>query len=746
MKLKSNRVYARLLLYFIIIVSLTIILQSSILYMYYEDILRDKIYTFIIDDLGEISQNADFMATSAKTLSMQVYYNLNISKILLYEDPGVVKVNTALNQLVYFGAISPSTYSIYAYNNATETFYTSPHMASRIVYSKALFYDQEAAKIVDNFRSYKCFTPIHRTIPLDDDFTVSTSAKKTVDVFTFLYYEQVGENEKLDSLVFINVREDLLLNKIKDISQRTESDIYVLDNSMDVILSSREDVKSDIIKTLLGKNFFIQSNMSGYVLENIDGTKSLVTYYYIASQKLAYVCVTPYSYIAREIGIIRDKTIIIGFGILFVGLLAAFFASRMIYSPIKDIQVNLKKLQDERRNNFFEMRQDFLRGYLMESKNLNEDFDKGSNYFKIKLRMNAPVCMLLLKIDDYAGFCRQYNEEYRDLLYFSIMNIASEICDPLADNEAVSMQKGKIALVLQVKSPHEKLAEAEMDKLCLDIQQTIMKYLKLSISIIVSSETKSLDHITFLYNQAQEASFYRLFVGHQCLIYAEKVGLSNNKEFQYPVQKEKELINSLMLGKMDEVKEIYLEIINEMSMYAYPTVNFAFSRLLLNINIAINTIVDRNFQSNPFSFSSLIISLDEEEFIKDVNDKFFKVFDEIADKLKDRKVSRHEDLIKKIIGIIQENSSNPDFTLTTITDMVKMSPTYVGRLFSKITSESVVDYINHVRIDKAKVLLKGTSLTIEQISQQTGFNNVAYFYRVFKKETSVTPKEYRTQD
>ena len=68
---------------------------------------------------------------------------------------------------------------------------------------------------------------------------------------------------------------------------------------------------------------------------------------------------------------------------------------------------------------------------------------------------------------------------------------------------------------------------------------------------------------------------------------------------------------------------------------------------------------------------------------------------------------------------------------------------YLGRVFKKETGHTISEYINIVRLNKAKKLLKSSDETIISISNKVGFNNVTYFNKFFKKITGITPEAYR---
>ena len=65
------------------------------------------------------------------------------------------------------------------------------------------------------------------------------------------------------------------------------------------------------------------------------------------------------------------------------------------------------------------------------------------------------------------------------------------------------------------------------------------------------------------------------------------------------------------------------------------------------------------------------------------------------------------------------------------------------RCFKEYTGFSPHEYLTQLRVYNAKYLLKATDLSIEDISQQTGFSDSVYFIQVFKKIEGITPSKFR---
>lgn len=58
---------------------------------------------------------------------------------------------------------------------------------------------------------------------------------------------------------------------------------------------------------------------------------------------------------------------------------------------------------------------------------------------------------------------------------------------------------------------------------------------------------------------------------------------------------------------------------------------------------------------------------------------------------------------------------------------------------------NITEYIDQVKVEKAKYYLQETDLFIQQIAEKLGFNSSSYFTAFFKKYVSLSPQEYRNQ-
>lgn len=102
-------------------------------------------------------------------------------------------------------------------------------------------------------------------------------------------------------------------------------------------------------------------------------------------------------------------------------------------------------------------------------------------------------------------------------------------------------------------------------------------------------------------------------------------------------------------------------------------------------------------------------------------------------------------VVANLINVMINEFSNPDFSLTDLVRKSGYCDDYLRRKFQKSTGMSMLEYLTDLRINSAKKLLRENSrlrFSISQISTMSGFADIGYFSRVFKKRTGLSPSDY----
>lgn len=106
--------------------------------------------------------------------------------------------------------------------------------------------------------------------------------------------------------------------------------------------------------------------------------------------------------------------------------------------------------------------------------------------------------------------------------------------------------------------------------------------------------------------------------------------------------------------------------------------------------------------------------------------------------------SGKQELVEKAKQYVHDNV-NKRIMLQDVADYVCISPGYLSALFKKMYNQNFVDYINHVKMERACELIREGRYRIYEISDMLSFENAYYFSQVFKHHIGVTPTGYQKQ-
>jgi AraC family transcriptional regulator len=100
--------------------------------------------------------------------------------------------------------------------------------------------------------------------------------------------------------------------------------------------------------------------------------------------------------------------------------------------------------------------------------------------------------------------------------------------------------------------------------------------------------------------------------------------------------------------------------------------------------------------------------------------------------------------IVETVGYILVNL-HQELSVTSLASRVNQHPDYFSRLFKTFAGQRPVSYILEKRIERAQYLLATSRLAYSDIATQTGFDNLSYFSKSFKKLTGMSPSAYKKQ-
>ncbi|AXN39158.1 hypothetical protein CN689_04085 [Peribacillus butanolivorans] len=242
------------------------------------------------------------------------------------------------------------------------------------------------------------------------------------------------------------------------------------------------------------------------------------------------------------------------------------------------------------------------------------------------------------------------------------------------------------------------------------------------------------------YQRAKELSSYRLVLKESGLITDEltkqytQASLSTSNELddlkRYIVGSEQEKAFLWIKGAFDEI--------NKSTKKVAPTIIRGFA-------IEIVTSIQKDVSSHANDQTVGIVKRILEAYSIGILVDILIDFIEGIFRTLEQKPEHRSPIIQSVVQYIQEHFYE-ELSLKTLSYKFHINSIYLGQLFQKETGLVFSEYINHLRLEKAKQLLRGTHLKAGIIGKQVGYSDSAYFYKQFKKAVGITPSAWRTMN
>ena len=118
---------------------------------------------------------------------------------------------------------------------------------------------------------------------------------------------------------------------------------------------------------------------------------------------------------------------------------------------------------------------------------------------------------------------------------------------------------------------------------------------------------------------------------------------------------------------------------------------------------------------------------------------------ELADFCLSREAGREMNAAGKVVRALEyiREHFNEEIVINDLAARLDMSPSYFSSTFKKEVGQSTMQYITGLRMERAREYLESTDQSVAVIAKNVGYEDIQYFFRVFKKATGMTPLQYR---
>ncbi len=413
----------------------------------------------------------------------------------------------------------------------------------------------------------------------------------------------------------------------------------------------------------------------------------------------------------------------------------------------KERSEEFEKLNQMFRQNISVLREKLLYDVIYEINTNQDDIKEKLNLFNIK---QGNFCMLLVQNDSEeendSGEISQYD---RHLYQFGIINTFNEVFTDKFEVMHVTLNNIGIAFLIMPRNEDADMSEA-IDKKCTYLQEIICNCFGFTVTIAVSSSGGQLTELPQKFNECREALEHKFYMGNNSIIFHGDVNTFFKYEDHSMLEKlQKALIEGVKSGNEASVKErlqdIFSYVKNIDPAKKDYIKNFYWNTITSINNIRISLMTGESDKKLEYNELSGLYGLIE----KCTNaDELNALLDEsarsVASKVNNYNNKSIKLVLRNAVEYMHEHYHEP-VTLNEVAEHAFVSTYYISRMFKKEMGKNFVDYLNELRMEKAKEMLKDVRYKTYEVAEKVGIPDAHYFSRLFKKYVGVTPTEYREQ-
>ena len=410
---------------------------------------------------------------------------------------------------------------------------------------------------------------------------------------------------------------------------------------------------------------------------------------------------------------------------------------------LREMQIRYRKEMQENEN--YQRRQ-FFTQLISDSSSVPEILNRAN---ELDIDLAAKSYNILLFI------CPQKDESSWEKYSGKLVQMEEKIENNFSMRKhMILFRRGLEGWALLIKGTDHESAESVTKRCIIELENLFQSDQSMDYFIGVGMPVERLQQIPQAFQKANRAFVYRYIVEDNKIEYYSfdpKPAITSQNGFSLKLLDPSKLSQSvidrfLRSGLKENVSQFvedYIESIgldsgNSLSFRKYIVTNILIgvSAFLDEIGIGKHVIID--------SFGDIEQITEKVTTVSYTKELIEKIFDVALDFRDNNSKQKYANLLSAAETYIRENYNSEDISLNLVAQVTNVSPSYFSSIFSQEKGITFIEFLTNVRIEKAKELLRSTTLRSSEISQAVGYKDSHYFSYLFKKETGLTPREYRT--
>lgn len=368
-----------------------------------------------------------------------------------------------------------------------------------------------------------------------------------------------------------------------------------------------------------------------------------------------------------------------------------------------------------------------------------DEIERKFRFFRLSLPGPAYTAMVG-DIDDFMRESYENPDSEIELLRFAAFNIIQEIFEQ-EGGIVFRTRDEKIAVFFAGNSDSIQLL---VQTLTAHAKHSVEKVLNMSFSMGIGRTYMEIQLLSQSFQEANSALDYRFLLGKSQIVSIGDLEFGKSFNSIKYNEWEKKLLTAMKTGSASKAAQVLAEGMDDLR-NSFSTIDQCYGILYKLLVALMNLVSEAGFDHSELFRDNQFSRLTALKTLNEVQSWLEKQCERIIQFLAAKRTDVTQSQMKLAEAYIRERYSDESFSLQQVCHHIYMSISYFSAQFKLHTGETFVEYLTRIRLDKAKELLSITQLKTYEIAARVGYNDPQYFSVIFKRNTGMTPKEYRAR-
>lgn len=393
------------------------------------------------------------------------------------------------------------------------------------------------------------------------------------------------------------------------------------------------------------------------------------------------------------------------------------------------------------------IRSHFLQGLL--KGNLEQDIPIHESLSAHDIRLASPhFAVLLFHIDHFGKFQEDVTVDPQKvkLMQFILMNVVEEVIG--GHNRGFTTEIDDMqACIFNFGSEQD---PEELRRIAEQVKLFLLDHFHVHLTVSISGIHADLFGIAEAYQEALSAMAYRLVIGSGAIIRYDELPSSEAVRqagnYYYPLHVEQQLINFVKTGDYEKSSSIIEQIIEtnvSNAVLSVPLGKCLMFDLASTMLKTMNEIGSQGSKKSLMEQFNPVERLSGCETIKEMRREILAILEQVCQSVQADRKQEYSPLGELVSAYVKANYAEENLNISMIGEKFGITPSYLSKQFKAQTGDALLDFISRTRLEEAKKLLSGQTLSIMEIARRVGYADINTFNRTFKKFEGITPGKYK---